>query len=114
MQEYKKIKKLLKFVEELTDNISSKLDKDDEHNKNDVLVLFNQRKKALQELKSEAEKDNSRDFLDDPHNNWNERISLLMKKDKLNLQKLEKKTKGLGEDLKKIYKQKNLLIYKDR
>lgn len=112
MQESENIKKKLKFVEELTDKISRLLEKDEGKEDKEINELYKQRRKAVEELREMIISGEAKKFIEDPDNLWNERIASIMEKDKINMDKLEKRTKGIGEKLKNIYKQKNLLIYK--
>lgn len=111
MQEYDEIKKILKFAEDLTDNISKMLNSDIEHDIKKIFDLYKKREGFVKKLKNLSESDDITEKIKEL--DWNNRINRLILKDKDNLIKLKQITNDKGNEIKNLMKRKSLLIYKD-
>lgn len=112
MQEFDRIEKILKFLEDVTDNISKVINESEENDRKDFGALYKKRKDKIEELNNLIKTEEGKKFIENANNNWIERINNLTLKDKKNLEKLEKLTQDKGNKLKKLIKSKSVLIYK--
>ncbi len=113
MQEFDEIKKMLKFTEEITDNINKLLINESEMDSNKISELYFKRKDLLSKLKSLAEKDDNKEFVNNEKYQWSERIKNITEKDRNNLELLKKVAESKGTEIKNLMNKRALLIYKD-
>lgn len=113
MQEFDEIKKMLKFTEEITDNINKLLINESEMDSNKISELYFKRKDLLSKLKSLAEKNDNKEFVNNEKYQWAERIRDITEKDRKNLELLKKVAESKGTEIKNLMNKRALLIYKD-
>lgn len=113
MQEFDEIKKILKFAEDITDNINKLLINEPEAKSDKISSLYLKRKKYLAHLQKLAENDKNKEFVNNEKYKWSERIKNLTDKDRQNLEMIKKIAEEKGTEIKNLMNKKALLIYKD-
>jgi oligoendopeptidase F len=116
MQEFnaREIFAKIDYISAKADEIANILEKNDKLSFEDIKKiskLYENRKKSIGIINEFLTSDEGKEFVKNNQKEWESRISPFLKKDKKILDKLGETLNNLGDQIRQLNKQKNVLIY---
>lgn len=112
---HNEIDPLIEKIDNLTDNISDALSNADEDNQiSTIRELYEKRGKVLLVLTKWADSEEGKKFIESNEELWTKVFGKISDKDNKNMKEFDKLVEGKREKLRKLHKQKSVLIYQKK
>ena len=107
---------ILEFVEglyKISSLINRTLKKEDfkQDDTGKISELYNKKRDLVVYINKWVQSDTGKEFVENNKARWKQAVDPLINIEKENLKLIDAKVKGLGDDIKKLFKKKSLLIY---